>query len=289
MKLLFEIEYRTRWGEQLVLFFGRRRIALQYHEGGIWKGAVERYTDRTPVAYRYAVERDGACIRTEWQPHTLRLPEETNARAVRIRDRWQEMPADASFYSSAFTRGIFARPEAEKKGAARRAKTARTLPANGTLRLTAPALLSDETLALASDGIDTWQRIVPLDDSRFPEWELPLRLPRGSEYKLLIADRKSLEPILWEEGANRTWNGPAAEEEYLIEASVVARFPERRWRGAGTAVPVFSLRSHESFGGGEFADLKLLIDWAAATRQRGIQLLPINDTTKTGTWEDSYP
>ena len=34
MKLLFEIEYRTRCGEQLVLFFGRRRIPLQYDELG---------------------------------------------------------------------------------------------------------------------------------------------------------------------------------------------------------------------------------------------------------------
>ena len=66
MKLLFEIEYRTRWGEQLVLLFGRRRIALHYNEGGIWRGVVEHYTDCTPVVYRYAVERDGACTRTEW-------------------------------------------------------------------------------------------------------------------------------------------------------------------------------------------------------------------------------
>ena len=289
MKLLFEIEYRTRWGEQLVLLFGRRRIALHYNEGGIWRGVVEHYTDRTPVVYRYAVERDGACTRTEWRPHTLRLPEETRARTVRIRDRWQEMPADASFYSSAFTRGIFTRPEAEKKSGPRRAKSGQALLLNATLRLTVPALYPDETLALASDSLDAWQRIVPLDDSRFPEWNLSFRLPEGSEYKLLIAYRATLEPILWEEGANRVWNGPTSEEEYLIEASVVARFPERRWRGAGTAVPVFSLRSRESFGVGEFADLKLLVDWAAATRKRVIQILPVNDTTMTGTWEDSYP
>ena len=29
MKLLISIEYRTRWGEQLVLRLGKRRIALQ--------------------------------------------------------------------------------------------------------------------------------------------------------------------------------------------------------------------------------------------------------------------
>lgn len=58
---------------------------------------------------------------------------------------------------------------------------------------------------------------------------------------------------------------------------------------AGTAVPVFSLRSRDSFGIGDFHDLRKLVDWIAATGQRIIQLLPINDTTLTGTWTDSYP
>lgn len=61
------------------------------------------------------------------------------------------------------------------------------------------------------------------------------------------------------------------------------------WKGAGTAVPVFSLRSREDFGTGEFHDLLRLVDWAEATGQTVIQLLPVNDTTMTGGWEDSYP
>ena len=65
--------------------------------------------------------------------------------------------------------------------------------------------------------------------------------------------------------------------------------PGRTWRAAGTAVPVFSLRSEKSFGVGEFNDLKALVDWAALTGQKVLQLLPVNDTTMTGTWEDSYP
>lgn len=69
----------------------------------------------------------------------------------------------------------------------------------------------------------------------------------------------------------------------------VAMFDEPGFRGAGTAVPVFSLRSEQGFGIGEFADLKPLIDWAAQTGQCIIQLLPVNDTTRKGLWEDSYP
>lgn len=66
-------------------------------------------------------------------------------------------------------------------------------------------------------------------------------------------------------------------------------FDSKGFRGAGTAVPVFSLRSEDDFGVGEFYDLKKLVDWAAQTGQKVIQLLPVNDTTMSGTWEDSYP
>ncbi len=58
---------------------------------------------------------------------------------------------------------------------------------------------------------------------------------------------------------------------------------------AGTAIPVFSIRTEDSFGVGDFHDLKKMADWAAATGQHVLQLLPINDTTMTRTWMDSYP
>lgn len=68
-----------------------------------------------------------------------------------------------------------------------------------------------------------------------------------------------------------------------------AVFDRPGFRGAGTAIPVFSLRSEKDFGIGEFRDLRPLVDWAASTGQTVIQLLPINDTTRRGGWEDSYP
>ena len=86
MKLLISIEYRTRWGEQLVMRIGKRRIALQYADGGVWTGAIERYTQSEDTEYRYEIERDGACIRSEWRPHTLRLPAREGVRTLRIRE-----------------------------------------------------------------------------------------------------------------------------------------------------------------------------------------------------------
>ena len=161
MKLLISIEYRTRWGEQLVMRIGKRRIALQYADGGVWTGAIERYTQSEDTEYRYEIERDGACIRSEWRPHTLRLPAREGVRTLRIRDRWQEMmPSDTPFYSSAFTRGIFGRG---KTGSPKKAT------GNITLRVVLPTLRPDETLAVAGSGreLGDWKRIVPMDDSRF--------------------------------------------------------------------------------------------------------------------------
>ena len=67
------------------------------------------------------------------------------------------------------------------------------------------------------------------------------------------------------------------------------KFDRPGFRGAGTAIPVFSLRSADDFGIGDFRDLRPLVDWAAATGQCVVQLLPVNDTTRKGGWEDSYP
>ena len=292
MKLYFEIEYRTQWGEQLVMLFEKRKITMQHLGNGIWQGVAECRDPRMPLSYRYAVERDGACIRTEWHGHRLFLPELAPHQALRLRDRWQEMPAESAFCSAAYTRGIFARANGPlKEPRPTRTKSSRKGDPQQEvlLQVVAPSLRPDETLALAAAALDNWQRIVPFDDALFPTWRLRIALPQGCEYKFLIVNRTTLVPIEWEEGSNRTWEEPRTTGEQLLDATLLPRFGERRWRSAGTAVPVFSLRSKESFGVGEFLDLKLLVDWAAATRQRVIQVLPINDTTMTGTWEDSYP
>ncbi len=284
MQLIFHIEYRTAWGEQLVLRVGKERIALKYTAGDIWAGTMELCDLTKPLEYRYEVQHDGAVVRREWLAHTLDLhacPSETAA--IRIRDRWQQMPDDSSFYSSAFVKGIFGREKsAHKKSTAKK---------NVLLCVTRPDLLPNEVLAIAGNGreLGDWRHIIPMNDSGFPQWSLELGVSKPFDYKFLIADRKTLTPILWEQGDNRRWSDIPATGEYILDAHDEPRFPARKWRGAGTAIPLFSLRSEEDFGIGEFHDLRKMIDWAATTGQRILQLLPINDTTMTGTWTDSYP
>jgi 4-alpha-glucanotransferase len=67
------------------------------------------------------------------------------------------------------------------------------------------------------------------------------------------------------------------------------RFPDNYLRGAGVSLPVFSIRTKESFGVGEFTDLKKVVDWASKTGLKMIQVLPVNDTQSTNSFLDSYP
>ena len=75
----------------------------------------------------------------------------------------------------------------------------------------------------------------------------------------------------------------------FVREHTASWFDRAGFRGAGTAIPVFSLRSEDDFGIGEFLDLRKMVDWASSTDQSILQLLPINDTTMTHTWQDSYP
>jgi 4-alpha-glucanotransferase len=58
---------------------------------------------------------------------------------------------------------------------------------------------------------------------------------------------------------------------------------------AGVAVPVFSLRSENSQGVGDFGDLMKMVQWAEQAGMGAVQILPINDTTISHSWTDSYP
>jgi hypothetical protein len=52
---------------------------------------------------------------------------------------------------------------------------------------------------------------------------------------------------------------------------------DKIWRGAAVAVPVFSLRTHNSVGAGDFADIKTLVDFC-----------DVAGTTPPGHWEAPF-
>ena len=113
MKLQISIEYKTAWGEELVLCLGGKRYPLTYVEDGIWRVEIPRVNPDKVSEYSYEVVSDGETVRTEWKKHVLEMPEGKEPKVLVVTDRWLARPDDAPFYSSAFTGAIFARHEEE--------------------------------------------------------------------------------------------------------------------------------------------------------------------------------
>ncbi len=93
----------------------------------------------------------------------------------------------------------------------------------------------------------------------------------------------------YEDGGNRVSGEVAPQGGQIIINDGFARAALTPWRGAGVAIPVFSLRTERSFGVGEFLDLRLMAAWARRAGLKLIQILPVNDTSATHSWMDSYP
>lgn len=295
MKLQLKIEYRTRWGEQLFVRTGNREIPLEYIGSGQWEGCIPDYA--AGAEYTYVVKENGSVTRIEWHGH--RIPalcsgERKETCTADVSDKWNDIPSDAPLYTSAFTEGIFGRKKRRKKITAHSKETPARRKNAGIVFLTDFAdIRPGEVLAIAGSipELGTWTKPLLMDDTCFPHWKAEVKAGKPFFYKYLIVDRATLNPVAWEDGDNRYFSDIPDRKSgrTAVAASDVPAFRNRYWRGAGTAIPVFSLRSRDGFGTGEFQDLKKLADWMSLTGQNIIQILPVNDTTMTGTWQDSYP
>jgi 4-alpha-glucanotransferase len=298
MKILFNVEYYTTFGEYLVLNILPEKESgkVSQHkmttlDGEHWFVEIRKETKPgTFIDYYYSLVRGEEEARHEWQaePHRLEFAATRATRYV-VYDHWIDIPEDAYMYSSAFTECITARKRA--------LSTKSEYQCTVRLKVRASQLRMNEKLAIVGEPelLGAWDvsKAIVMDEHEYNEWAVSLDaslFPAGLfEFKFIIIGSETESP-LWEEGANRSIDvlEMKANEVVVYELSQ-AHFPIYPWRGAGTVVPIFSLRSEGSFGVGDFGDLKLMIDWVSKTEQRFLQVLPINDTNITHTWQDSYP
>lgn len=274
MIVSFSLNYKARWGQQINLLLDDRKFVMDGDEEGNWNVEL----DGMPKAADYAFalcDDSGTILRSEAYGHSYKAP--AGAKKLVIRDKWNDVPESAPLRTDFFKDVVFRRKEVKAS------------PRSGSLILTvcAPTLRPGENLAISGDFCG-WGSPLLLDGRDFPMWKIKLPAESSFEYKFLIVSDDPFIPALWEKGANRTFEAAPKGSKVLLNATEPV-FDRAPWRGAGVAVPVFSLRSNSGFGIGEFNDLKLLVDWAVATGQNVIQLLPINDTTMTHSWTDSYP
>jgi 4-alpha-glucanotransferase len=297
MKIIFNINYHTNWGESLYLVGDVKLLGNGSEQDAVkmnldsddnWSYSISLPDDSGDFAYHYLVKNDNGFVKHEWgKPHAFICGDKITS--YTIHDHWQEQTENKPFFSSAFTEGIFSR---KKDGAVAKPKAGSL-----TLRVFAPVVKDDEVLGVCGslDSLGNWdpKEAIALSDANFPEWSVTIdihNVNRPFEYKFLILKKSNKELVAWDEQNNHYFgDAPVNKKDCVVISGLNFVNQFAPWKGAGTAIPVFSLRSADDFGVGDFYDLFKMIDWTEATGQKILQLLPINDTTMTHTWTDSYP
>lgn len=294
MTVQFNIEYKAMFGEQIVVNIqteeGELKLPLETTDGERWACDWCVESPEKSYTYYYSVEREGRAVKTEWLMIKHQLDVNAKKAAVyTLYDHWKVMPEDAYLYSRAFTDCINHQAPQEMK-LEMGSKIVRLI-------VRVPQLRDGERLGVlgADKALGAWdvQKILPMTQHTYNEWvaDIDATHLEGShlEFKF-VAFRNAKNNLLWETSMNRTVDLPEMKAGELVSYELdQAFFALYNRKLAGTQVPVFSLRTRKSAGIGDFGDLKTMIDFVASTGQKVLQLLPINDTTITHTWTDSYP
>ncbi|MDR0799035.1 MAG: 4-alpha-glucanotransferase, partial [Dysgonamonadaceae bacterium] len=298
MKITFNIHYHTVWGQTLHLVGSLPELGawdtnsakeMQYSGDGNWQLEIEIPNRNVELEYRYLICSNGQQFFEEWEKkHCLLLSQDKQSFVTW--DVWQNRPHNFAFFSSAFTQSLLAHPD---RTPAQKIQSRRTMQ----IKAWAPYLTQDQSLALVGnqEALGNWDadKALVFGCENFPEWELNFDaadMHYPVEYKLLIINNADRSVVRWEKGENRMFNHLfPKDKETVVLSGLQFRDDDHNWRCAGLVIPVFSLRSEESFGIGDFGDLHKIVDWVKLTDQKMIQILPINDTTMTHTWVDSYP
>lgn len=295
MTIHFYLKYDTEFGQDLRLNIigGASSETTSYGmttgDGRTWLCDIEMEKIPERIDYFYSLDNSGREERHEWQTITHRLElNATKAKEYTVYNSWTDIPYDSYLYSSAFTDCVNRRHH-ESLPKSEYDKTLRLI-------VRAPQLRKGDHLYIAGESscLGNWHtdRALKMYEHNYNEWVADLDI---EAFKEKVAELKFIATtdngdVLWETGFNRKIEIPELKKgEACVYDMDQAFFEICDTKLAGTLVPVFSLRTKGSFGVGDFGDLKMMIDWVAETKQKVLQVLPINDTTSTHTWTDSYP
>lgn len=303
MKIKFSIDYRTYWGQKLLVTGSIKELGKWNHEkalelslraGETWEATVDVPDGTTSFEYKYFTldENHGWTGFEFGDNRDFQIPKE-RFKEIAIRDYWRSANDEQNLlYTSPFQLSLLV-PGEESKSPAALAKT----KSFHRFRIRAPRVGRNLKLCIigSTEALGNWneERAVIMECRKYPIWEVDVPLKKGdlpAQYKYGIYDTKTKKIETWEAGDNRYLPAQDIGNSRLhIRTDEYFKYPLGNWKGAGVAIPVFSIRSEKSTGVGEFTDIKLLVDWAVKTGLKLVQILPINDTVATKTWKDSYP
>ena len=320
----FRIRCHTSYGQSLYVCgdapelgaWDPEKAICLFDEGveDYWSGSVRFPLSDEPRKIEYKYFRCYGKDSIEWEPeqnHVIEVERVTSPAIIEVVDtfRWGDAVLDA-FTRSAFVDVVNRRDDKDEK----RMPLAPNDVAPGMVRVhfsvLCPYVKNGQKLVLvgSSKEMGEWhvENGTEMSDYDFPYWHAEKVLRREDmpfDFKYVIVPKKSADEeeeeteveAIWESENNR-YCPPVTvklvDESYPVVLFVSSWFacPSKDFfKGLGIYAPVFSLRTETSCGIGQYDDIKQLVDFCNKVGASLIQLLPINDTTDKGQWEDSYP
>lgn len=303
-KYIFQLRFHTSYGQNIFITanhpaFGDgdvyNALPMQYLNEDYWVASIDIAPETIPAAgiiYNYMLQQEDGSFVFDWG-NDKKITPAGRLDEVLMYDAWNH----AGYYENTF----FTEPFREVLLKDNYTNPKIKQPKNSThqFRIKAPLLQKGNTVCIIGSAKETgnWQedKAIPMHCAEGSDhFEVNLDLSKANMpiiYKYGIYNVEEKKLVRYEDGNNRVLYHvhAAAENKTTIINDGFIVLPANTWKGAGISVPVFSLRSEKSWGVGEFNDMHGLVDWAKKTGQKLIQILPVNDTTATHTWLDSYP
>lgn len=296
MRFIFFIRYQTAFGEDLFIEIkddGADRkntcklMPMQYFNNEYWR--LELDITATVFEYRYILkDLQGGFVSEPLFDRRINVTAFNDVDILTVYDQWNDASDSANVFLTAPFKNILLQQPPVSEACNTGMNSHRFFVKAPLLKeAEAVCILGDQPklggwdvdkAVLMSKAGDWWLINIDLKDGEFP-----------IAYKYGIFDVSNKKLIRYEEGGNRVCFEQVRKRGKVVLHDGFLKMPANTWKGAGVSIPVFSLRTTSSLGIGEFNDLKLMVDWALKTKLKLIQLLPINDTTATFLWKDSYP
>lgn len=291
----FNVRYHTVFGESLWISgnipeLGNNNLTeavpMQYLNEQLWQLGIEiNAVVLKPIEYKYYLkDKQG-----EWvSEHGFRVIEANENITIQTTDTWNYTGLLQNVYDTAPFKNVYFPTESVPECILNSTIT-------HVFKVKAPLLKPTEVVCLlgAASALGSWDAAsaVPMCKTN-NDWQAAISLQTDKnpvEYKYAILNTNDNRLVQIESGTPRiAFAHQAGTVVHVLDDGFV-QIDKPLWRGAGVAIPVFSLRTQNSWGVGEFADIKLLADWTASAGFKLIQLLPVNDTIATGSFKDSYP
>ncbi len=301
-KLNFHLRFKTNFGQTIYItgnhpLLGNgnieKAVPMVYLNEDYWvlhlatKGLLKAET----ICYSYFIQNQDGTRIFDWGSDKSIIVDQLATKELVLIDAWNFTGyTDNAFYTAPFANVLL-----QSKGQ----QLDPDYPKNTThvFRVKAPLLTTNQTICIIGEAkeIGGWDATKALPLNKIinqPYFEIALNLSKCDfplVYKFGIYDTELKKFVAFESGNNRVLYEPVSKNKLVVVQDGFAQVGHNQWKGAGVAIPVFSLRSKQSIGVGEFSDIKLLADWSKKIGLKLIQLLPINDTTATHSWMDSYP